>query len=85
MMVTGDTNFGAVSPTRVFGDVGLYRTWFSQMDSLVPERGPTDPDATDAVIPVYMPCANGLVYLFNDLLMSSFATCSASIVLQLSI
>ena len=65
MMVTGDTNFGAVSPTRVFGDVGLYRTWFSQMDSL--ERGPTDPDATDAVIPVYMPCANGLVHVFDDL------------------
>ena len=62
-----DTIFRAVAPTRVFGDVALYRTWFSQLNTLVPERAPTHPGATDVVIPIYMPCANGLVHVFDEL------------------
>ena len=33
----------------------------------MPERTATDPDTTDVVIPIYMSCAHGLVYLFDDL------------------
>ena len=67
LMVVTNTNFGAMALNCVLVDVTMYWAWFSQTETLVPERTAADPDVMDVIITVYIPCVNRLVYVFNDL------------------